>query len=77
MRDLPPVDPGEHLREDVMAPPDLTAERLAQDLDLPVSYIQTIINEQHGIAADTAQRLARYFRTTPAFWLNLQRDNEP
>jgi addiction module HigA family antidote len=77
MRDLPPVHPGEPLREDFMAPWGLTAERLAQDLDLPVSYLQAILTEQGGITSDTALRMARYFRTTPAFWLNLQCDYEP
>jgi antitoxin HigA-1 len=77
MRDLPPVHPGEPLREDFMVPLSLMAERLARDLDLPVSYIHAILNEHGGITADTALRLARYFRTTPAFWLNLQCDYEP
>jgi antitoxin HigA-1 len=76
MRDLPPVHPGEHLREDFMAPRGLTAERLAQHLDLPVSYIHAILNQHGEITAETALRLARYFRTTPAFWLNLQCDDE-
>ncbi len=76
MRDLPPVHPGEHLREDFMKPRHLTAYRLARDLCVPITRIQAIINEQRGITGDTALRLARYFRTTPEFWMNLQRDYE-
>ena len=76
MRDLPPVHPGEHLREDFMAPRRLTAYRLAQGIRVPTTRIQAIVNEQRGITPDTALRLARYFRTTPEFWMNLQRDYE-
>ena len=41
-----------------------------------MTRMQAIIAERRGITADTALRLARYFRTTPEFWLNLQRDFE-
>lgn len=74
MRDLPPVHPGEHLREDFMVPLGLTAYRLAKDLDVPVTRIQAIIREKRSVTGDTALRLARYFGTTPEFWANLQRD---
>jgi addiction module HigA family antidote len=76
MRDLPPVHPGEHLREDFMVPNGITAYRLAQDIRVPTTRIQAIVNEQRGISGDTALRLARYFDTTPEFWMNLQRDYE-
>lgn len=74
MRDLPPVHPGEQLREEFMKPLGLTAYRLAKDLNVPVTRIQAIIHERRGITGDTALRLARYFNTSPEFWLNLQRD---
>jgi antitoxin HigA-1 len=74
MRDLPPVHPGEHLREDFMTPMGLTAYRLAHDMDVTVTRIQAIVKEQRGITADTALRLAWRFGTTPEFWMNLQRD---
>jgi len=73
-RDLPPIHAGEQLREEFMKPMGLTAYRLAKDLDVPVSRIQAIIDEKRGISGDTALRLARYFGTTPEFWLNMQRD---
>jgi antitoxin HigA-1 len=76
MRDLSPVHPGEHLREDFMAPQRLTAYRLAQDIGVPTTRIQAIIHGRRGISGDTALRLARYFNTTPQFWMNLQRDYE-
>ena len=74
MRDLPPIHPGEQLREEFMKPLALTAYRLAKDTGVPVTRIQAIIAERRGITGDTALRLGRYFRTTPEFWLNMQRD---
>ena len=59
-----------------MKPFGLTAYRLAKDIGVPVTRVQAIIAERRGISADTAMRLARYFTTTPEFWLNLQRDYE-
>jgi antitoxin HigA-1 len=76
MRDLPPIHPGEQLREEFMQPLGLTAYRLAKDLHVPVTRVQAIISERRGITGDTALRLGRYFGTTPEFWLNMQRDYE-
>jgi addiction module HigA family antidote len=73
-RDLPPVHPGEHLREDFMKPLGLSAYKLAKDIDVPVSRVQALVSERRGITGDTALRLARHFSTSPEFWLNLQRD---
>jgi antitoxin HigA-1 len=73
-RDLPPVHPGEQLREEFMNPLGLSAYRLAKDIDVPVSRVQDLLKERRSITGDTALRLARYFGTTPEFWLNLQRD---
>ncbi len=72
--DLPPLHPGDQLREEFMRPLGLSAQRLAQDLDVPVGRIQSLIEERDAISGDTALRLSRYFGTTPEFWLNLQRD---
>ncbi len=76
MRDLPPIHPGEQLREEFMKPLGLTAYRLAKDIGVPVTRVQAIIAERRGITGDTALRLARYFGTSPEFWLNMQRDFE-
>jgi addiction module HigA family antidote len=73
-RDLPPIHPGEQLREEFMKPLRLSAYRLAKAVDVPVSRIQAIADERRSITGDTALRLARYFDTTPEFWLNMQRD---
>jgi antitoxin HigA-1 len=71
-RRLPPVHPGEILREDLMAPLGLSINKLARDLRVPVTRISEIVNGRRSITADTALRLARYFSTTPEFWVNLQ-----
>jgi len=69
---MPPVHPGEILREDFMKPLGLTSNRLALDLHVPATRIGEIVHERRRITADSALRLARYFKTNPEFWLNLQ-----
>jgi antitoxin HigA-1 len=69
---LAPVHPGEILREDFMKPCRLSVNRLAIDLHVPATRIGEIVHGRRRITADTALRLARYFRTNPEFWLNLQ-----
>jgi len=66
--------PGEVLREEFMAPLRLSANGLARDLHVPPNRITAIIamDNPRAVTPDTALRLARYFRTTPEFWLNLQ-----
>ena len=75
-RDLPPIHPGEQLREEFMKPLGLSAYRLAKEMDVPVSRVQDLVRERRAVTGDTALRLARYFGTTPEFWLNLQRDHD-
>ena len=69
---MPPVHPGETLREDFLKPLGLTPNRLAIELQVPATRINDIARGKRTISADTALRLARYFGTTPQFWLNLQ-----
>jgi addiction module HigA family antidote len=64
--------PGEVLRAEFMAPNGVSINKLAGDLDIPVSRVSDIVNARRAVTADTALRLATYFRTTPEFWLNLQ-----
>jgi addiction module HigA family antidote len=68
----PPVHPGEILREDFMKPLGLSVNKLAIELHVPATRIGEIVHYRRGITADTALRLARYFKTNPEFWLNLQ-----
>ena len=69
---LPPIHPGEILRAEFMEPLQLSMNRLALDLHVPVTRIAEIVHERRGITPDTARRLARYFQTSARFWLNLQ-----
>lgn len=66
-----PIHPGEILKDE-LEEMDMTANSLAGRLDVPANRITSILNERRGITADTALRLARFFGTTPEFWLNLQ-----
>jgi addiction module HigA family antidote len=67
-----PVHPGEHLREDFMRPLGLSVNALALALRVPATRILAIVNQKRRISPDTALRLARYFKMSPEFWLNLQ-----
>lgn len=69
---VPPIHPGEILREEFMHPLGLSINRLALDLHVPVTRIAEIFHGRRAITLDTALRLARYFNTSPRFWLNLQ-----
>ena len=67
-----PVHPGECLREDYLIPLGMSVNALAKALHVPTPRINDIVRERRGITADTAMRLARYFDTTPQFWMALQ-----
>src|SRR6058998_384730 len=69
---MPPVHPGEILREDLMKPLGLTVTGLARDLKIPVTRMSEIVNGRRTLNADAALRLSRYFGSTPEFWINLQ-----
>jgi len=69
---LPPVHPGEILREDFLAATGMTPNALATALAVPATRIHEIVNERRGITADTAERLARFFGGDAASWLALQ-----
>ena len=72
MRKRRPIHPGAILREDYMVPLGLSMNRLALALHVPVPRIAEIVHERRAISPDTALRLARYFKTSARFWLNLQ-----
>ena len=71
-RKMSPVHPGEILREEFLVPLGLRVNRVAGDLRVPLTWIADIVHERRRITADTALRLARYFRVSATFWLNLQ-----
>jgi len=69
---LPPIHPGEVLQEEFLKPLGISQYRLARDINVAPRRINEIIHGKRAISADTALRLARYFRTSDRFWLNLQ-----
>jgi addiction module HigA family antidote len=69
---IPFPHPGETIREDFLKPLGMSVNRLALELRVPATRMTEIVHGRRGITADTALRLARYFTTTPKFWLNLQ-----
>ena len=71
---LPPVHPGEILREEILKPLGLSANQLAIALRVPSGRIVEILNEKRSISADTALRLSRYFGMNAEMWMNMQAD---
>ncbi len=68
---LPPIHPGAILRED-LRDMSISLNELARNLRVPMNRISAIVNGKRSITADTAMRLARYFRTSAQYWMNLQ-----
>ena len=71
-RRLPPVHPGEILRDEFLKPMELSVYRLARALRISRPRLNDIVRGRRAVTVDTALRLGRYFGTTPAFWINLQ-----
>lgn len=69
---LPPIHPGEILREDFMLPLGLSSNALARAIGVTPARINEIVREKRGITAETALRLARFFGTSVDLWMNLQ-----
>jgi addiction module HigA family antidote len=69
---IPPTSPGDILRHEFLEPLGMSASALARDLRVPANRITSILSKNRRVTADTALRLARYFGTTPQFWLGLQ-----
>lgn len=65
------IHPGEHLAEE-LTELDMSAAALARQIQVPTNRITGILNGQRAITGDTALRLARFFGSSPEFWLNLQ-----
>lgn len=68
-----PSHPGKVLKELYLEPLGMSAIALARELHVPPTRIERLVKGETGVSADTAMRLARFFGTTPEYWLNLQR----
>jgi len=73
---IPLTHPGEYLKEEFLEPLSITAYRLAKDIGVSQTQISQIVKGERAITPATALRLARYFGTTPEFWVNLQAQYE-
>lgn len=73
---LDPLHPGEILLEEFLKPMELSQNQLARDIHVSPRRINEIVLGKRALTADTALRLARYFKMSPKFWLGLQMDYE-
>ena len=71
---MAPLHPGEILLEEFLKPMNLSQNKLALDIRVPARRINEIVHGKRRITADTALRLAKYFKMSPQFWLGLQMD---
>ena len=68
--------PGEVLAEEFLRPLGISRNRLAMDTHMPATRVGEIVRGRRAVSPDTALRLARYFGTSPEFWLNLQQQHD-
>lgn len=69
---LPPIHPGEILKEEFLEPMAISQYRLAKEISVSPRRINEIVQGKRAITPDTALRLSRYFGMSERFWLNLQ-----
>ena len=67
-----PTHPGEILKEEYLIPMEITQRELANEIRVPYQRVNELINGKRGVTPSTALRLAKFFGTTPGFWMNLQ-----
>jgi len=71
---LPPIHPGEILLKEFLRPLGMSMNRLADELHVPANRITQIVEGRRSVTGETSLRLARYFGTSPEFWLGMQKD---
>ena len=74
MKKLNPIHPGEILLEEFLTPMNLSQNKIANDIGVSPRRINEIVHGKRRITAETALRLAHYFKMSPQFWLGLQMD---
>jgi addiction module HigA family antidote len=72
MKKLPPVTPGELLKEEFLAPMGISQYRLAKEIEVPAQRIGAIVSGQRSITADTDLRLCKFFGLSNGYWLRSQ-----
>ena len=73
-RNRRPTPPGEIRRYEFLEPLGLSPKKLAEALGITRVRLSEILRGKRAVTPDTALRLARFFDTTPEFWLGLQTD---
>jgi len=73
---MPPIHPGEVLKEMYIDPLGISITALADNLGVARKTVSQLINGHMGVSAEMALRLAKAFDTTPELWLNMQRNND-
>src|SRR5579875_3322231 len=73
---LPPIHPGEFVREDFLKPLNLSPYALAKAMGVPRTRVERLVREETPITGDTALRLSRALGCSPQFWLGLQAQYE-
>ena len=71
-KNRPPTPPGEILLEEFLKPLGMTQVELANRMGVPIQRVNTLIRGKRAVTAGTAILLARVFKTSPEFWMNLQ-----
>jgi antitoxin HigA-1 len=74
MKKIPNIHPGEILFEEFLKPMDISQNKVARDIGVPPRRINEIVHGNRAITADTAVRLAKYFKVSESFWMGLQSD---
>ncbi len=70
--DREPTHPGEMLLQEFLLPLDMTQRHLATAIQVPFQRVNEVVRGRRGVTPSTALRLARFFGTSPEFWINLQ-----
>ncbi len=68
----PPTHPGEMLREEFLIPMGISQRDLADAIHVPYQRVNELVNQKRGVTPSTALRLAKFFKVSADFWLNVQ-----
>ncbi len=71
---IPPIHPGEFIREDFMEPLGLTDEQVADAMSMPVEHLRRVLAGEAPVTAELGLRLHRCLGWDVAMWLRLQND---
>lgn len=69
---IPPIHPGEILKEEFLDPLGLSQRAFARSIDVPANRVNEIVRGKRAITGDTAIRFSLSLGTSPEMWLRLQ-----